>query len=246
MAACSHDRTEESDLSAEASTEPSQPSRRERRRAETRERIFEAAIRLLSERDFDMVTVEMITEAADVGKGTFFNYFDNKEAVVGYLFETQLRLLKETLQAASAGFPLAEWPEGSRFCTAVGSPHWRKMMAIVHRVTEQREKNKRLTRTLLALSLTNPHVRIANLLFRKRILEVIRGLVEEGQAQGELRRDLSADALAEHMYSAHISAIYVWSQSEEEDSLHEAIDRTYARLWDGVRHYEPPHRSQQE
>src|SRR5438105_9812722 len=74
-------------------------SRRERRRTETRERLLEAALRLLSERDFDAVTVEMITEAADVGKGTFFNYFANKEAIVAYLFESRLRLLTEILSA---------------------------------------------------------------------------------------------------------------------------------------------------
>lgn len=240
MKNASREHPEECGLSEPVADDSLQPTRRDRRKMETRERIFEAALRLLSERDFDTVTVEMITEAADVGKGTFFNYFANKEAVVGHFFETQLRLLKETLAAASAGSPLTEWPEGDRYTTPLGGQHWRKMMSILHRCTEQRDKNRRLTRTLLALSLTNPDVRAANLFFRKRILEVIRGLVEEGQAQGELRRDLSADALAEHMYSAHISALYVWSQSEEENSLHEAIDRTYARLWDGVRHYEEP------
>src|SRR3569623_310718 len=86
-------------------------SRRERRRAETRNRLYEAALRLLSEHDFDTVTVEMITEAAEVGKGTFFNYFKNKEGILSYYFENQVRMLTETLQAAASGSPLAEWPE---------------------------------------------------------------------------------------------------------------------------------------
>ena len=67
--------------------------RRERRRQETRERLFQSAMRLLSERDYTEVTVEMITEAADVGKGTFFNYFLTKEAVISYRFEQQFQLL---------------------------------------------------------------------------------------------------------------------------------------------------------
>ncbi|HLJ42079.1 MAG TPA: TetR family transcriptional regulator, partial [Candidatus Acidoferrales bacterium] len=52
--------------------------RRERRRTETRERIFRAALDLFAERGFMETTVEDITEAADVGKGTFFNYFPTK------------------------------------------------------------------------------------------------------------------------------------------------------------------------
>ena len=68
-------------------TEKTFSGRRERKRLETRDRLFQSAMRLLSERDFNDVTVEMITEDADVGKGTFFNYFPNKEAIVTYRFE---------------------------------------------------------------------------------------------------------------------------------------------------------------
>ena len=49
--------------------------RRERRRLETRDRLYRAALELFGERGFLETTVEDITEAADVGKGTFFNYF---------------------------------------------------------------------------------------------------------------------------------------------------------------------------
>ncbi len=79
---------------------PDGAGRRERRRVETRERLYEAAMTLLSERDFEAVTIEMITEAADVGKGTFFNHFANKEAIVGYRYERTLPFLTEMLQPA--------------------------------------------------------------------------------------------------------------------------------------------------
>ncbi|MGA2719724.1 MAG: helix-turn-helix domain-containing protein [Candidatus Acidiferrales bacterium] len=49
--------------------------RRERRRTETRDRLFHSALKLFAERGYQETTVEAITEAADVGKGTFFNYF---------------------------------------------------------------------------------------------------------------------------------------------------------------------------
>ncbi|HEX2776577.1 MAG TPA: helix-turn-helix domain-containing protein, partial [Candidatus Acidoferrales bacterium] len=47
------------------------PNRRERRRLETRERIYRAALQIFAERGYLETTVEDITEAADVGKGTF-------------------------------------------------------------------------------------------------------------------------------------------------------------------------------
>jgi hypothetical protein len=56
--------------------------RRQRRSAETRERLFHAAVRLFAEKGFAETTVEDITNAADVGKGTFFNYFPSKEHIL--------------------------------------------------------------------------------------------------------------------------------------------------------------------
>lgn len=213
-------------------------SRRDRRKLETRDRIYLAALRLLSEHDFDTVTVEMITEAADVGKGTFFNYFSSKEAIVSSYFESQIQQLTETLKAVSSGSPTDEWPADKEYESAEGGPFWQKMVAIVHHSAERRDKNKHFTRTLLSLALTNPQVRAANLLFRQRLVEVIRGLIEEAQRQGELRRDVTADSLAEFMFGTHLAALYVWSQSETEEGLHHALDRAYARVWSGIRNIE--------
>jgi AcrR family transcriptional regulator len=210
-------------------------SRRDRRRAETRDRLFAAAIRMLSEHEFDYVTVEMITEAADVGKGTFFNYFKNKEGILSFYFERQLRLLTETLQAAASGTPLKDWPAAHQGEHHEGGPFWRKIVAIVHESAERRVKEKHFTRTLLSLSLTNPQVRAANLEFRKRIIEVICGLIEEAQTHGELRNDLTADVLASFMFGTYLGALYMWSQSESDESLHLVIDKAFARVWSGIR-----------
>src|SRR5580658_9784409 len=62
--------------------EARRPGRRERRHAETRERLMRAALRLFAERGFAGTSIEDITDAADVGKGTFFNYFETKEHVL--------------------------------------------------------------------------------------------------------------------------------------------------------------------
>lgn len=72
-----------------------EPSRRERKKEETRRRIFDAAVGLFREKGFEATTVDEITEKADVGRGTFFNYFPKKDAVLAYLSEERLAIAEE-------------------------------------------------------------------------------------------------------------------------------------------------------
>jgi AcrR family transcriptional regulator len=54
----------------------------ERRRARTREALLTAAQQLLSTRAPEAVNVDEIVELADVAKGTFYNYFADKDALI--------------------------------------------------------------------------------------------------------------------------------------------------------------------
>src|ERR1700674_2698922 len=76
--------------------------RRERHRAETRERLFRAALQLFAERGYLETTVEDITEAADVGKGTFFNYFPTKEHVLATFGDERITAIQNALARARA------------------------------------------------------------------------------------------------------------------------------------------------
>ena len=63
------------------------PGRRERKKEETKRRIFDAATNLFASKGFEATTIDEIAAEADVSKGTFFNYFPRKEAIIRYLFE---------------------------------------------------------------------------------------------------------------------------------------------------------------
>lgn len=60
-----------------------QPGRRERKKAQTRTALADAALRLFSERGFEEVTVTEVAEAADVSVTTLFKHFPGgKESLV--------------------------------------------------------------------------------------------------------------------------------------------------------------------
>ena len=58
-----------------------------RRKRETRARLLDAALRLMSEKGMEGVAINDITEAADVGFGSFYNHFESKEAIYGALMD---------------------------------------------------------------------------------------------------------------------------------------------------------------
>ena len=57
------------------------PNRRDRRKLATRQALLDATIALLSSRSMDAPTVDEIAMRADVAKGTFYNYFADKDAL---------------------------------------------------------------------------------------------------------------------------------------------------------------------
>src|SRR5271169_6805666 len=86
------------------------PSRRGRRSAELRERIFRAALEQFALKGFKETTVGDITDAADVGKGTFFNYFPSKEHLLTFFGRMQLSKVQAAADAAaSTPLPIREF-----------------------------------------------------------------------------------------------------------------------------------------
>lgn len=74
-----------------------------RRRRETREKLLDAAFRLMAERGPDAVTINEITEAADVGIGSFYNHFESKESIRAAVLDSVFEEFGDALDALTAG-----------------------------------------------------------------------------------------------------------------------------------------------
>jgi len=71
------------------------PNRRDRRKLATRQALLDATLALLASRSIDALSVDEIAMRADVGKGTFYNYFADKDALEREL-ASQIRVRMET------------------------------------------------------------------------------------------------------------------------------------------------------
>lgn len=74
-------------------------------RADLRERIFDAAIALFRRSGFDATTVDQIARAAGVAKGTMFNFFPTKGAVLLEYYGRLEARFREALSALEPDHP---------------------------------------------------------------------------------------------------------------------------------------------
>lgn len=205
------------DLNSTTPESAPRPGRRERRSAETRERIFRAALSLFAARGFQATTIEDITEAADVGKGTFFNYFPSKEHVLAAFGKLQRSKIEQAVAAAQGGH------EAMR----------NVLKRLVHAVAEEPGRSPALLRSILIAMLSNESVRetvAQNLELGRRRLEE---LVTIGQQRGEIRSDLPASDLSRVLQRSAFGTMLFWALRPT-DPLAERLEVTFDVLLSGM------------
>jgi AcrR family transcriptional regulator len=202
------------------STSPSakDPSRRVRRSAELRERLFRAALDQFAKKGFLEATVEDITNAADVGKGTFFNYFPSKEHILLAFGEMQLRKLQEAMdEARKTSMPLPD------FLQSLGA-----------RMTEEPIRHPTIIRAFLQAFLSSSEVRSAMLELQGRVLALHSQMIQVGQERGEIRDDLPPVEIAQVFRQTIFGTLLLWSLSGD-GSLQARMEAAFEVVWSGLR-----------
>src|ERR1700755_2253657 len=148
--------------------------RRTRRSAETRERLFHAAMRIFAQKGFAEATVENITNAADVGKGTFFNYFPSKEHILIAFSDMQMGKLERFVEIARQG----KEPMRAFF----------RMLS--QQMTSEPATKPDVMRALLQANLSSVSVRELMRERNSRGERLLAEIVQMGQERGEFRRDV--------------------------------------------------------
>ena len=193
------------------------PNRRERQSVERRERLFRAALDLFARKGFAETTVEDITNAADLGKGTFFNYFPSKEHILLAFAEMQLGKLRAAADEARAK------NEPTRvFLRSLGA-----------RMTQEPIRNPSIIRILLQAFLSNSPVRESVMDLQSRVIAIHTEIIRLGQERGEIRDDQPPEVLAHVFRQTIFGTLLIWSLYGD-GTLLTRIEDAFEVLWTGL------------
>ena len=166
--------------------------RRERKKEETKRKIFEAAVKLFTDKGFSATTVDEIAEAADVSKGTFFNYFPRKESIAQYLFE--------------------EWAEvGEQIVTETSRPAEERILELFTVAAESFGGKRELARSVMQFALQQMCApRPEDVATHRHHDQIFDDLWRQGVAAGDFRSDV--DPMLAHgvLGSVFVGAVTWW------------------------------------
>ncbi len=157
-------------------------SRRQRKKERTRSDIYEAAMRLFSERGFGAVTIAEICETADVGRGTFFLHFPTKASL---LYEFNARV------ADAFRAELAPLRTSAR----------RELEALVERISRELEAHAEVMSAMVGEFFSTPESLAPASPRNDALPELVTEIIESGQARGEFSRRIDARLAAASFFA---------------------------------------------
>jgi TetR/AcrR family fatty acid metabolism transcriptional regulator len=160
-----------------------------------RERILDAAVRVFAQEGFYNAKVSQIAQAAGVADGTIYLYFKSKDDLLISLFEDRMEFVNQNLREALA-----------RGASAV-----ERLRSVVRLHLDLIEKNRHMAEVIcVELRQSSKFIKeYANPKFAE-FLRLIAGAVADGQAAGELRRDLDPPVISRALFGALDEIALAW------------------------------------
>lgn len=165
------------------------------RSTNTKARLFEAALQLISERGFTGTTVDEIVERAGVAKGTVYYHFKSKTELVEALIASELEPLAErfAVAARSSEDPLA------------------RLMAIVRAELEWIRDNRAFAKLLVTELWREDRVwRETLVMLRRRILAHVVDAVAIGRDSGAFPADIDPEFVASALFGMTATSALDW------------------------------------
>ncbi|AEV88120.1 TetR family transcriptional regulator [Actinoplanes sp. SE50] len=167
---------------------------RSRRRGDTRQKLYEAAVELIAEKGFSETTVDDIALRANVAKGTVYYNFKSKTDLFEELLRHGVGLLTDEFRAAVVGLPPRE---AVRALVRAQLAYIKKYRAFAQLlVSEMWRTNREWQQTLILL--------------REQAIGVIAESVQAGVDAGDLPADLDVRVASAALFGVGLVVAVDW------------------------------------
>jgi AcrR family transcriptional regulator len=152
-----------------------------------RQEIMKAAERLFATRRFHEVTTDDVARAAEVGKGTIYRYFRDKDDLF--------------FQTATSGFD--EMCDLVRRRVEATAPFGEQLLAVCRHITGFFESRQELLRMMQTedgrMVMAKGTIHDRWMVHRRKLVAAVAEILGRGVAEGRIRSDLPAEVLAEFL-----------------------------------------------
>ena len=200
-------------------------SLREKKKQETRDRIFEIAGRLFMEKGFENTTVDEITQEAGIAKGTFFNYFPTKESLLLHFRERREELVLNILESQMI----------------INAPAKEKIKNFLVLLAENYEKDRALLRLLffehkrlIMASGQQPPEKQHRHDNQQRFIGILCGLLKEGMEKGEIRERIDLQVASETLHAIYFHSLMMWMHSADDYSFSRNLSAKIDLVFEGI------------
>jgi AcrR family transcriptional regulator len=191
------------------------PSRRQTQKQERREKIFKTAMELFETQGFEKVTVTDIAKAAGVSRGTVFNYYPYKEAILIGYFGENLNRLRERLEGQNHA-PLEA------------------LYIIFENLASFTAENKHFI-VPLGYELLNPDPERSKQAFLSLPLaEMIYGFLTKARELSLIRSDFSRERLSRTLANTYFLTALQWVSYRQDRSIHDELRKSLQLALEGI------------
>jgi len=186
-------------------------SRRERNKQRVKEQIYLSAMTLFMQKGYDQTSIDEITEAADVSRGTFFNYFQRKDDLIAAWGGNRRDQLNAGLTQVSQD------------ATADCASRLRRCLDTLAQVTNTEAE---LTRAMLLAWVQagrpiheDPHLGT-----------IFASIIDDGIAAGQVDPAIAAGRAGNVLRDIYLGALYHWAHTPPDAFEGDLGDELYASL----------------
>ncbi|WP_292469758.1 TetR/AcrR family transcriptional regulator [Methanolobus sp.] len=200
-------------------------SLREKKKQDTRNRIFEVSGKLFKDKGFENTTVDEITKEAGIAKGTFFNYFPTKESLLCYFKEHKEAFIFSIMEnQMSLNAPVKEkiknflvlvaeyYEKDKELLKLLFFEHKRLIMSSDQQSTEKKQRHQR----------------------QERFINMLSVFLREGVDKGEIKKGIDLKIASESLNAIYFHSLIIWLHSDTDSSFSRDMSAKIDIIFEGI------------